>query len=195
MASGATTKAARRAAREAVTAAQEEQVRRTRANGDDLAKFFTARARAETVERSVKERVEALQEDGKGRRDKQLVQQGAALRAMRDRGEDLAEIARLAGIDPKTVRELIRIVEQKPEQPCQERRRQWTHSAEPVVATLPGGRGLWRIDPPRAARGGSLAPLWCVAARAAALTARGVGVEHTSARVSSFHDETARVSS
>ena len=36
---------------------------------------------------------------------------------MPDRGEDLAEIARLAGIDAKTVRDLIRIVKQKPELP------------------------------------------------------------------------------
>ena len=39
MANGATTKAARRAAREAVVAAQADLVRRNRANMDDLAVF------------------------------------------------------------------------------------------------------------------------------------------------------------
>jgi hypothetical protein len=112
MASSATTKAARRAGREAVTAGLAE---RTRANGEDLAKFFTARERAGAIDLSLKERVEALQAQAGGRREKQLVQQGAALRAMRDRGEDLAEIARLAGIDQKSVRELIKVAEEKPD--------------------------------------------------------------------------------
>jgi hypothetical protein len=43
MANGATTKAARRAAREAVVAAQADLVRRNRANMDDLAVFLSAR--------------------------------------------------------------------------------------------------------------------------------------------------------
>jgi hypothetical protein len=104
----ATTKAARRAAREAVTAAQEELARRTRANGDDLAKFFTAQQQAEAIEQALQDRVEALEKQAKNRRSKELVQQGVALRAMRDRGE----IARLAGIDQKSVRELIKVAEQ-----------------------------------------------------------------------------------
>jgi hypothetical protein len=108
----ATTKAARRAAREAVTVAQEQLARRTRANGDDLAKFFTAQQRAEAIEQAVQDRVEALEKQAKSRRGKELVQQGVALRAMRDRGEDPGEIARLAGIDQKSVRELIKLAEQ-----------------------------------------------------------------------------------
>jgi uncharacterized protein involved in type VI secretion and phage assembly len=114
MASSSTTKAARRAAREAVTAAHEDLARRTRANAYDLAKFFTAKERAEAIDQLLKDRVEALETQANGRRDKELVQQGTALRAMRDRGEDLGEIARLAGVDQKTVRELIKVTEQKP---------------------------------------------------------------------------------
>jgi hypothetical protein len=77
-----------------VTAAQEEPVRRTRANGDDLAKFFTARDRAETIEQSAKERIEALQEQANGRRDKQLVQRA---RKRRDLGAKSGLRGRLPG--------------------------------------------------------------------------------------------------
>ncbi|MDT5225345.1 MAG: hypothetical protein QOG19_2752 [Mycobacterium sp.] len=50
MANTVISKQARRAAREAATAAQEQLVRRTRANVEDLATFFSARERADAVD-------------------------------------------------------------------------------------------------------------------------------------------------
>jgi hypothetical protein len=70
MANSATTKAARRAARAAV-AAQEEMARRTRANVEDLAAFFSAQQRADAVDDWLAERSAALQEQAAQRRDEQ----------------------------------------------------------------------------------------------------------------------------
>jgi len=50
MGNSATTKAARRAAREAAVAAQAELVRRTRANVEDLVAYFSAQQRAGAVD-------------------------------------------------------------------------------------------------------------------------------------------------
>jgi hypothetical protein len=108
MASGATTKAARRAARAAAVAAQEELARRTRANMEDLAVFFSARERADAVDAWLTERVAALQAQAARRRDGHRRQCGIALRAMRDRGESVGGIARMAGTGEKAVRDLIR---------------------------------------------------------------------------------------
>ena len=108
MTSSATTKTARRAAREATIAAQEEIGRRTRANMDDLAVFFSARQRADAVDDWLTERVEALRVQAEARRADQRRQCGAALGAMRDRGESVRDIARMADISDKAVRELIR---------------------------------------------------------------------------------------
>src|ERR1700758_2496761 len=108
MGHSATTKAARKAARVAAVAAQEELARRTRANVEDLAAFFSAQQRAEAVDDWLKEKVAALAELAAQRRDEQRRQCGSALRAMRDRGESLREIARMAGVGEKTARELIR---------------------------------------------------------------------------------------
>jgi hypothetical protein len=101
MASGATTKAARRAAREAVVAAQADLARRNRANMDDLAVFLSARQRADAVGEWFNERVAALKAQADERRAGQL-------RAMKARGESIRDIARMAGIGEKMVRELIR---------------------------------------------------------------------------------------
>jgi len=60
MASSATTKAARQAAREATIAAQQAVAARTRANMDDLTVFFSARQRADAVDDWFAERVAAL---------------------------------------------------------------------------------------------------------------------------------------
>jgi len=111
MASGATTKAARRAAREAVVAAQADLARRNRANMDDLAVFLSARQRAEAVDDWFNERVAALKTQAEERRAAQRRECGAALRAMRDRGESIRDIARMASIGEKTARELIRSAE------------------------------------------------------------------------------------
>src|SRR6516225_8844859 len=103
MGNKAVSKEARRAARDAATAAQQEVIQRTKANVEDLAAFFDARERAEAVDEWLAERQQALAEQAARR-----LQCGTALRAMRDRGETLREIARMAGISEKAVRELIR---------------------------------------------------------------------------------------
>jgi hypothetical protein len=114
MANSAITKAARRAAREGFNAAQEELARRQRANEDDLAKFFAARERIEGLDRWERERIDAVRTQASQRRAEQESQCATALRSMRERGEDLAEIARLTRVDQKTVRELIKSAEQQP---------------------------------------------------------------------------------
>ena len=111
MGNKAITKEARRAARSAAAASQEELARRTRANVEDLATFFSARERAEAVDEWLAERRQALREQAAQRRGQQRVQCGRALHAMRERGESLREIARMAGVPDKTVRELIREAE------------------------------------------------------------------------------------
>jgi hypothetical protein len=108
MASSTTTKAARKAAREATIAAQEAVARRTRANMDDLTVFFSARQRADAVDDWLKDRVAALKVQADERRAGQLRECGAALGAMKERGESVRDIARMAGISEKSVRELIR---------------------------------------------------------------------------------------
>lgn len=111
MGNKAVSKQARRAARQAATAAQEEVIRRTKANVEDLAAFFDARERCEAVDAWLAERQQAVAEQAAQRRSVQRRQCGSALRAMRDRGETLREIARMAGISEKAVRELIRAAE------------------------------------------------------------------------------------
>jgi hypothetical protein len=111
MANKVISKEARRAAREAAAASQEELARRTRANVEDLAAFFSARERAEKVDEWLAERQQALGGQAAQRRGEQRVQCGRALRSMRERGESLREIARMAGATDKTVRELIREAE------------------------------------------------------------------------------------
>jgi hypothetical protein len=73
MANTVISKQARRAAREAATAAQEQLVRRTRANVEDLATFFSARERADAVDGWLKARQEALRQDADRRRGEQRV--------------------------------------------------------------------------------------------------------------------------
>lgn len=111
MGNKAVSKEARRAAREAAAAAQEEVIRRTKANVEDLAAFFDARDRAEAVDVWLAERQQALAEQAAQRRAGQRQACGTALRSMRERGETLREIARMAGISEKAVRELIREAE------------------------------------------------------------------------------------
>jgi hypothetical protein len=108
MGNKAISKEARRAAREAAAASQAELARRTRANVEDLARFFSARERADGVDEWFSERQHALREQAALRRGEQRVQCGLALRAMRDRGQSLREVARMAGVAEKTARELIR---------------------------------------------------------------------------------------
>lgn len=114
MTNKAITKEARRAAREAAAAAQEELARRPRANVEDLATFFSARERADAVDEWWAGRQQVLREQAAQRRTAQRVQCGRALRAMRDRGESLREIARMAGVAEKAVREFIREAQAAP---------------------------------------------------------------------------------
>jgi predicted transcriptional regulator len=55
-----------------------------------------------------------VREQAAARRATQRRQCGVALAAMRDRGQSVREIARLAGVSDRTVRELIREAEQSP---------------------------------------------------------------------------------
>jgi hypothetical protein len=111
MGNKAITKEARRAAREVAAASQEELARRTRANVEDLAAFFSASERADAVDEWLAERQQTLREQAAQRRGEQRVQCGRALRSMRERGESLRQIARMAGVTEKTVREFIREAE------------------------------------------------------------------------------------
>lgn len=111
-----TTKSARQAAREAVSAAQEELARRTKANADDLTTYFTARDRVDAIDETTKSKIQALQDQANERQAAERVKCGAALRAMRDRGEAIAEIAQMAGTSVKVVRELIAVAEQAGDQ-------------------------------------------------------------------------------
>ena len=83
-------------------------MRRTRANVEDLATFFSARERVDAVDEWLAERQQVLCEQAAQRRGVLRVVGGRALRAMRDRGESVREIARMAGVAEKTARELIR---------------------------------------------------------------------------------------
>lgn len=130
MGNKAVSKEARRAAREAAAAAQEEIIRRTKANVEDLAAFFDARDRADAVDVWLAERQQVLVEQAAQRRCAHRLQCGAALRAMRDRGETLREIARMADLNEKAVRELIRETESA------------ESSGEPVQAPAPTAPGL-----------------------------------------------------
>lgn len=109
MANSRVSKAARKAAREAAAAAQEEQARRQKANVEDLARFFTAKQRVDDVDDWLAERVEELKVRAAQRRDEERTACGVALKAMQDRGESVREIARMAGVGEKMVRELIKL--------------------------------------------------------------------------------------
>src|SRR6478736_3531496 len=87
MASSATTKAARQAAREATIAAQQAVAARTRANMDDLTVFFSARQRADAVDDWLAERVAALRVQADERRAGQIRECVVRLRPIRGRGE------------------------------------------------------------------------------------------------------------
>lgn len=109
MANSGVSKAARKAAREAAAAAQEELARRQKANVEDLAKFFSAKHRVDDVDAWLAEGIEKLKASAAQKRDEQRAACGAALKAMRDRGETVREIAQMAGVGEKTVRELIKL--------------------------------------------------------------------------------------
>jgi arsenate reductase-like glutaredoxin family protein len=111
MATTTSAKAARKAARESALAANADLVRRTKLNVEDLTKFFASMSRADGVNEWLNEEVEALKELAAKRRDTERRQAGVALAAMRERGEQVRDIARLARINERQVRELIRLAE------------------------------------------------------------------------------------
>ena len=80
MGNKAVSKEARRTARQAATAAQDEVIRRTKANVEDLAAFFDARERADAVDAWLAQRQQALAEQAAARRAAIRLQCGTALR-------------------------------------------------------------------------------------------------------------------
>lgn len=108
------TKAARRAAREKVEAAQANLVRRAQQNTEDLATFFSAMERVSAIDGGLAQRIAALKCEAEKRSTEQRRVGGAALAAMRDRGESFRDICGLAGIGEKTVRELIGLADNCP---------------------------------------------------------------------------------
>ncbi|MFV8176653.1 hypothetical protein [Mycolicibacterium peregrinum] len=130
-------KAARKAAREAAAAAQEEQARRQKANVEDLARFFTAKQRVDDVDDWLAERVDELKVRARQRRDEERTACGAALKAMQDRGESVREIARMAGVGEKMVRELIKLAVEPAAEPAQPAQQDGQTEAAPVVDARP----------------------------------------------------------
>jgi poly-gamma-glutamate capsule biosynthesis protein CapA/YwtB (metallophosphatase superfamily) len=114
MATTTSAKAARKAARESALEANADLARRTKLNVEDLTKFFTAMSRADGVDDWLDAKVAALKAQAARRRDAERRDAGVALAAMRRRGEQVREIARLARIGEKQVRELIRHAETTP---------------------------------------------------------------------------------
>jgi hypothetical protein len=114
MATTTSAKAARKAARESALAANADLARRTKLNVEDLTRFFASTSRADGVDEWLAAKVAALKEQAGRRREAERRQAGAALAAMRERGEQVRDIARLARISDKQVRELIRLAESGP---------------------------------------------------------------------------------
>ncbi|WP_241473977.1 hypothetical protein [Mycolicibacterium neoaurum] len=104
-------KSAVRAAREAVKASQKEVLERAARNAEDLAVFFSSRERLDAVDEWLETKIAILKEQADGKRAEHRRMAGAALVALRDRGELVRDIARLAGIGEKAVRDLMRYAE------------------------------------------------------------------------------------
>jgi hypothetical protein len=111
MANTVISKHARQTARKAAAAAAAELAARQRANVEDLATFFNAHERAEGVDEWLAERQKALQVQARQRRSGFVRDGGLALRAMRERGESVRDIAAMTGLSEKAVREAIREAE------------------------------------------------------------------------------------
>lgn len=141
MATTTSAKAARKAARESALEANAELARRTKLNVEDLTRFFASMSRADGVDDWLNEKVAALKEQATLRRDAERRHAGAALAAMRARGEQVRDIARLARISEKQVRELIRIGEAVAETNAPEGRIQASGGSGPAEAADPGGAG------------------------------------------------------
>jgi hypothetical protein len=108
-------RAARHTERLAALAALEEPAWREWADMKDLAAFMAARERADAVDARLAKREQALRERAAQQRGAQRVVCGRALRAMRDRGKSVREIALMAGVAETTARKLIREADAAPD--------------------------------------------------------------------------------
>ena len=107
-------KSAVKAAREAVRASQREVLERAARNADDLAVFYSNRERLDAVDDWLESKMAALREQAEAKRAEHRRAAGVALRALRDRGETVRDIAGLAGMTEKSARDLIRRAEEAP---------------------------------------------------------------------------------
>jgi hypothetical protein len=103
MATTTSPKAARQAARESALDANAELARRTKLNVADLTTFFASMGRPDGVDEWLNEKIAALKERAVKCRDGERRDAGVALAAMRARGEQIRDIARLARISVKQV--------------------------------------------------------------------------------------------
>jgi arsenate reductase-like glutaredoxin family protein len=103
MATTTSAKAARKAARESALEANAELARRTKLNVEDLTTFFASMGRPDGVDEWLNEKTAALKEQAAKRRDDERHDAGVALAAMRARGEQIRDIARLARVSVKQV--------------------------------------------------------------------------------------------
>jgi len=140
---------AREAARRAAEAAQEAIAARTRRNTEDLAAYFSALERGRTVDDWLEERMAVLRAQAEGRRVEHRRACGAALAAMRERGESVRDIARMAGIGENAARELMRLARAaEMPQDC---------GGEPAAAVRDGGGGDGQAAPWAAGTNGAAA--------------------------------------
>ena len=107
-------KSAVKAAREAVRASQREVLERAARNADDLAVFYSSQERLNVVDDWLESKMAALREQAEAKRAGHRRAAGGALRALRDRGETVRDIAGLAGMTEKSARDLIRRAEEAP---------------------------------------------------------------------------------
>lgn len=164
MATTTSVKAARKAAREAALAANADLAKRTKLNVDNLTTFFAAMGKAETVDEWLAEKMATLREQGAKRRDEQRRLAGAALREMRERGEQVRDIAGLAKIGEKQVRELIRLAEAQPAAEGEAQDATASEATGAGDAVSPAGDhesavASAPVADPTGARAGSLAPV------------------------------------
>ena len=106
--------AARAAARRAQEKASEERVRQERLNVEDLATFMVAVDRLGAVDEWAAERIALVEAEADRRRQEQREVAGAALQALRGRGEAIATIVELAGVPEGQVRAYLRLAAHLP---------------------------------------------------------------------------------
>ena len=95
-------KSAVRAAREAVKASQKEVLERAARNAEDLAVFFSSRERLDAVDEWLEAEDRRASRTGRGQACRASAAAGRRCVALRDRGETVRDIARLAGMTEKS---------------------------------------------------------------------------------------------